>query len=133
MKRFVLSAVAGSVVAFTVAAGGAAAYAASLKGTWSGTGTIYPISGQAERARCRVTYSKASTSGYKVSAKCASTSGKATQVATVHPSGKNTYHGSFYNQKHNASGSLTITLKGNRQTVSMSSSMGSATMTLRRR
>ena len=107
--------------------------AASLGGSWTGTGIIRTITGDAEKARCRVSYSKVSESSYQLNAKCASTSGKAIQTATVRPIGKNLYSGTFHNTEYNASGKVTITLSGNRQTVSMTSNQGSATLTLRRK
>ena len=130
MKRFIFAALLAVALPFTVVSG---ANAASLAGSWSGSGTIYPSSGKAEKARCRVSFSKVSESQYRVNAKCASTSGKASQVATVRPVGKNKYSGNFYNKQHNTEGNVTITLKGNRQTISMTSSVGSATLSLRRK
>ena len=130
MKRFIQTIF--MIVALTPFFGVSSVSAASLGGSWSGSGVIQPIDGQAERARCRIVYSKVSESTYKVKAKCASTSGKASQVATVRPVGKNTYAGSFFNAEHNTNGDVSITLKGNVQTVSMTSSVGSAKITLKR-
>lgn len=129
MKRILFAALLAAALPL---AGVTGANAASLSGSWSGTGMVYPANGKAEKTRCRVSFSKISESQYRVNAKCASTSGKASQVATVSPAGKNKYSGSFYNKQHNTSGSLTITLRGNRQTVSMSSTVGSAKLTLRK-
>ncbi len=109
------------------------AMAGSLAGSWSGSGTIQAVTGESERARCRVNYSKKGASTYSVTARCASTSGKVVQSATVHPAGKNKYRGSFYNKKYNARGSFSVSLKGKRQTIYMSSNQGSARLTLSKR
>ncbi len=130
MKRFCQAVII--AVGVTSMVGVGAVSAASLAGKWSGTGIIHPIDGQAERARCQIVYIKVGESSYSVKAKCASTSGKASQVATVRPVGKNTYSGSFFNAKHNATGEVSIKLNGNTQTVSMTSSVGRANMKLKR-
>ena len=39
------------------------AAAASLGGSWSGSGFVKPASGQRERVRCRVTYTRLSKKG----------------------------------------------------------------------
>ena len=109
------------------------ASAGSLSGSWSGSGTIQALTGESEKARCRVKYSKRGASSYAVTARCASTSGKVVQSATVRPTGKNKYSGSFYNKKYNARGSFSVSLRGNRQTIVMSSNQGSARLTLSKR
>jgi hypothetical protein len=61
----------------------------------------------------------------------ATPSGSVEQSASLRRVGPNSFAGSFFNQQFNVSGSIHITVHGNTQTVSLRSSSGSATLTLR--
>jgi hypothetical protein len=102
----------------------------NISGSWSGGGVVRYSDGQSERARCRAHFSQ---SGARVSleAHCATASGSVDQSASLRRVGPNSFAGSFYNQQFNVSGSIHITIHGNTQTVSLRSSSGSATLTLR--
>jgi hypothetical protein len=108
------------------------AMAQSLEGSWSGGGSVAFASGQQERARCRAQYRRASAGSYVVTATCATSSGSATQTATVRQVGGNTYQGQFHNSEYNVSGTIRVTVGGNRQSVRLSSQSGSAHLELRR-
>ncbi len=104
----------------------------SLAGSWSGGGWVSFAGGPRERARCRVRYVPASRRRFRLSATCATESGRVSQTATVRKSGANSYAGSFYNSEYDVSGSIYITVRGNRQKATLRSSGGSAVLTLHR-
>jgi hypothetical protein len=121
------------VVPLLIAGLAAGAQAAdSLEGSWSGGGSVAFASGQHERARCRAHYRRASATAYTVTATCATPSGRATQTATVRKVGGNTYQGRFHNVEYDVSGTIYVTVGGNRQSVRLTSESGSASLELRR-
>jgi hypothetical protein len=122
---------AGPVLVAGLAVGGQA-IAQSLEGSWSGGGSVTFASGQHERARCRAQYRRASATSYTVTATCATPSGRATQTATVSKVGGNAYRGRFHNSEYNISGTIYVTVGGNRQSVRLTSQSGSASLELRR-
>lgn len=104
----------------------------SLAGSWSGGGWVSFAGRPRERARCRVRYVPASRERFRLSATCATESGRVSQTATVRKSGAHSYAGSFYNSEYDVSGSIYITVRGNRQRATLRSSSGSAVLTLYR-
>ena len=107
--------------------------AASIEGSWSGTGRVVLPSGDAERARCRVTFRKQSRSSYAMTATCATPSAKASQTGSVQRVAGTTYAGRFYNAEYNVSGSVRLTMRGSRITAALNGTNGaSAVMTLAR-
>lgn len=108
------------------------ALAQSLEGAWRGGGSVAFASGQQERARCRAQYRRAPGSAYSVTATCATPSGRATQTAIVHRVGGNTYQGRFHNSEYNVSGTISVVVGRNRQSVQLLSDSGSASFELRR-
>jgi hypothetical protein len=111
---------------------GGPAMAQSLEGSWSGGGSVAFASGQQERAKCNAHYRRASGNAYVVTATCATPSGRATQTATLRQVGGNTYRGQFHNSEFNVSGTISVTVGGNRQSVRLMSGSGSASLELRR-
>jgi hypothetical protein len=103
---------------------------ANLSGSWSGGGIVRYADGHSERARCRVHFSQAG-SRVSLEAHCATPSGAVDQSASLRRVGPNSFAGSFFNPQFNVSGSIHITVHGNTQTVSLRSSSGSASLTLR--
>jgi hypothetical protein len=130
MRRAVL--VAPLLVAGLAASDRGMAQSASLEGSWRGGGSVAFASGQRERAECRARYHRASGTSYTVRATCATPSGRATQTATVRQVGGNTYQGHFHNSEYNVSGTIFVTVGGNRQSVRLTSESGSASFELRR-
>jgi hypothetical protein len=110
----------------------AAAQSASLEGSWRGGGSVAFASGQQERAQCRAQYRRASGNAYTVTATCATPSGRATQTATLRQVGGNTYQGQFRNTEYDVSGTISVTVSGNRQSVRLTGDAGSAAFELRR-
>jgi hypothetical protein len=111
---------------------GAAAQSASLEGSWRGGGSVAFTSGPSERAQCRAQYRRASVNAYTVTATCATPSGRATQTATLRRVGDNTYQGRFRNAEYDVSGTIVVTVSGNRQSVRLTGDAGSAAFELRR-
>jgi hypothetical protein len=110
----------------------AAAQSSSLEGSWRGGGSVAFASGQQERAQCRAQYRRASGNAYTVTATCATPSGRATQTATLRQVGGNTYQGQFRNTEYDVSGTISVTVSGNRQSVRLTGDAGSAAFELRR-
>ncbi|MGQ0672962.1 MAG: hypothetical protein ACT4N2_08815 [Hyphomicrobium sp.] len=122
-----------SLAAFAVAAGSVAATAADdLSGSWRGGGSVSFFSGKSEKARCRATYSKAGGTSYAMSATCATSSGSVSQSTTVRKVGGNSYRGKFYNAEYDTSGTISISVSGRSQSVHISATKGSASMSLSR-
>jgi hypothetical protein len=104
----------------------------NLAGAWSGGGSIMFGSGARERASCRANYTRRSNGGYVVRAVCATASGKAAQTAALHKVGDNRYAGNFYNSEYGISGTISVIVRGNTQSVRLSSSSGRATLSFTR-
>lgn len=109
------------------------AQAASLSGTWSGSGYVNPKDGPRESVRCRITYSQESATVYGVKAVCATTSTKIIQTGEVLMVNPSRYVGDFYNSQYDVSRRVRVSLRGVRQTVTFSSKKGHGSMTLRKR
>jgi hypothetical protein len=105
---------------------------ASLEGSWQGGGSVSFASGEKERAQCRVQYRRASSTSYTLTATCATPTGRAVQTATVRQVGGNSYQGQFHNSEYNVTGTIFVTVGGNRQSVRLTSEAGSASLELRR-
>ena len=114
------------------ASGASLAQPASLEGSWSGGGVVSFASGAREKARCRAQYSRRSSTTYALTATCATPSGRATQSASVRQVGGNSYQRSFYNSEYNVSGTIHVVVRGNSQSVHLSSVGGSASLRLSR-
>ncbi len=127
-----------SSIAFLLALGFGAltgvgdATAAGLEGNWSGGGIAHLSNGKKEALRCRINYNQNSSRAYGYYAVCSHSGGTFKQSGTVVGSG-NRFSGRAYNALYNTTGRFIISLRGNSQTVSMSSKKGSARISLRRR
>ncbi len=129
---FHANALAVGVVASVLALPAAQAQEAKLEGAWSGGGQIVFPSGEKERARCRASFRRQGGRDYGMSATCATASTKVQQTARItHVSG-NRFRGEFFNQEHGISGSVRITVTGNRLDASLSGGGGSAEFSLSR-
>ncbi len=112
-----------------------AASAASIIGSWSGRGTVRLASGQVEPISCRVRYEKGDSAGktFVLNAKCAATAGTFVLYGRVSKRSASTYRGSLYGEQSTVSGKISISLRGNSQSVRVNSSRGAGSITLRRR
>ena len=114
-------------------AGAANAQSSGLAGYWRGSGHISPSEGARERVRCRVWITRESQRSYRVVARCASQGANIDQSGRVVQTGSNRFAGEFYNSDYNIRGRIHISLRGNRQYVSMRSESGSGSLELFRR
>lgn len=108
-------------------------HAATIEGTWSGSGYVNPKDGPREKVRCRITYSKQSQKVFGVHATCATTSTKILQTGEVLMVNPNRYVGDFYNSQYDVSGRVRVRVSGGRQTVSFSSARGHGSITLHKK
>ena len=105
------------------------AKAEELGGSWTGGGVVTFADGHSERAKCRVHYSHSGDS-LSLSGICATASGSVEQTAQMRKTGPDSYAGSFHNEQFGIQGRIHVTVHGNRQTVSLRSDSGSASLTL---
>jgi hypothetical protein len=109
-----------------------AGHAQNLEGSWSGGGDVALNSGAREYARCRARYSRRSNEGYIVNAVCATPSIRAVQTASLHKIGDNRFRGTFYNREYGISGTIFVIVRGNTQSVRLTSEAGWASLKLSR-
>jgi hypothetical protein len=112
------------------ATGPAMAQTASLAGNWSGGGRVIYPSGDSERVRCRATFRPAGTRTFRMSAVCATPATRIAQTAQVRRVSASSYSGQFFNREHDISGTINISVRGNRLSASLSGGGGRAIMTL---
>jgi hypothetical protein len=110
----------------------APAWADGLAGSWSGNGSLVLPSGNTEKARCKVSFSKAGGKSYGMNAVCASSSAKVSQTASLEQVGPNRFSGDFTNAEYGVSGSINVTLNGNSLSAALSGGGGSAFFNLSR-
>ena len=116
-------------IAFGLLADGNTAQAASIAGNWAGKGFVQSGSGSKESIQCRARYSRSSGNAYGLSATCTTATGKTRSVSgSVVRSKGNRYAGRL-----SFAGRIVVTVRGNRQTLTVSSAMGSGRLTLVRR
>lgn len=126
------SVLAAGFVAGALALPAAEAEQAGLEGSWSGGGHIVLPSGERERARCRASFRRHGSNTYGMSATCATASTRVQQSAQIQHVSGNRYRGEFFNQEYGISGSVRITVSGNRLNASLSGGGGSAEFSLSR-
>lgn len=125
---------------------------AALAGSWSGGGTVRLANGKKEELKCRAYYTKKGGSGLGVAIRCASPSNKFNLRSSLRQGGTSVT-GTWEERTLNAegsvsgtvsetslrvtfqgtvSGSLSISLNGNRNTVYMSTGEGGVSLSFRR-
>ena len=104
-----------------------------LSGAWSGGGTVKLTSGHVEKVRCRVKYSKSTGKTYLISATCSSTGGTFAQTGRVVQISGSRFRGRLYSDQYDVSGNVSISVRGKRQTVSVSSEKGRGSLALSKR
>jgi hypothetical protein len=105
---------------------------ATLEGSWSGGGTVILPSGGHEKARCRATFRRRSGNSFGMNAVCATASVRVAQTANLVRISANRFSGGFYNSEYNVSGSIAITVHGNRLSASLSAGGGTGHFNLSR-
>ena len=103
---------------------------AGLDGSWSGSGRVTLPSGATESARCRATFRRQSDNTFGMSAQCATASVRVAQTAALARVGADQFTGDFYNAEYAMSGTITITVHGNKLNASLSGGGGSASFAL---
>lgn len=120
------------LVAFLLGAGLSAAHAApGLEGYWKGTGTV-SYKGSVDQVRCRVRYKRNGGSSYTYTSTCATENGRYELTGHVRSSGSNRYRGQVKSTGHKETGNVLLLQRGNRLSVTVTSGIGSAKLTLLR-
>lgn len=124
--------VAGTAGVVALAATEASSQSTGLEGSWSGGGKIVFPSGESESARCRANFRRQGGDSFGMSAVCATSSHKVQQSAELTRVGGNRYRGEFFNEEFGISGSIRITVSGNKLDAALSGGGGSAQLSLSR-
>ena len=118
-----------SLIALNAALTSVPAAAASLEGSWRGSG-IVSHRGSADAVRCRGRFSRATEQSFGVSAQCATDTGRYDVSGRVVGQGGNRYSG--WVTTNNQGGLAVIVQHGNRLSVTVKSRRGSAKLSLSR-
>lgn len=120
-----------TIAALAMGAAVPAAAADPIEGSWSGAGTVRLKDGTVEPVRCRVKYEDGGgNQTFVLYANCATTANTFQQDGRVVFVGGSRYTGRLYSNQYDVSGDVTVSVAGKRQTVSVSSPKGSASITL---
>ncbi|MCP4934884.1 MAG: hypothetical protein GY927_11935 [bacterium] len=131
MRRFLGAGVL--ILSISFGAAGSYAKSVSLIGVWHGGGIVLPKGGAKEKTRCRAEIQKSPGRGlYLANYKCSSPLGLISQTVAVKKISATKYSGTFHNVLHKVKGVFSITLDGNKQTVTMKSSQGEGWLDLNR-
>lgn len=107
-------------------------WAASIEGSWHGSGQVRLKGGHVENVRCRISYEAGSGRTFVISATCAHSNGIFKQSGRVVQVSDTSYTGHVYSDQYGIAGDLSIKVSGSRQTLTAKSERGSATLTLNR-
>ena len=103
-----------------------------IEGSWRGSGIMKPSSGDKEKVRCKMSYSKEAEKVFSFNATCAATSGNFSQYGEVNKVKGNRYIVTIYSSKNSATGRFRVVVNGSGQTINISSNKGSGRMNLRK-
>jgi hypothetical protein len=104
--------------------------ASSIEGSWIGSGTV-SRGRNVDRVQCRVRYTKSSQKSYSTSSVCTTEHGRYEISGHVTDIGGNRYQGTV--TSGNETGKVIMVLRGDQQSVTVSSPNGSAQIMLSRR
>jgi len=127
----ILSALIWSAVAVSAVLTPAQAAPATLEGAWRGSGIVSYKRG-ADPLTCRVRYARSAGKSFTVSATCATDTGRYELSGSVASAGGNRYTGTVHGTQQSQSGTVSLSLHGNSQSVTVTSRRGSARLTLSR-
>lgn len=131
MRSFLMASVL--ILSISFGAAGSFAKSVSIIGSWRGGGIVQPKDGAKEKTRCRAEIQKSPGRGlYNAIYKCSSPIGLISQNVAVIKISATKYSGTFHNDVHNVKGNFSITLKGDKQIVTMESSQGKGWLDLNR-
>jgi hypothetical protein len=97
----------------------------ALNGSWSGSGTVHPQGGSAERIRCNATYRPSGASDLSVTLRCASDSYNFNLSGNISSDGSS-LRGQWTETSRGVGGSVSGTVRGDRMQVHIDSSGFSA-------
>lgn len=120
------------VWAFCLLQGAQPAKAASIVGTWKGSGTARLKAGGVEAVSCRVRYEASTGRTFVLYVKCAHANGAFKVSGRVVALSGSTYSGRLYSDQYDVSGDVTISVRGKSQTLTAKSPKGTATVRLRK-
>ncbi len=115
---------------FGLSLGEHAAQAASIEGSWSGSGTVRLTEGGVERVRCRIRYEKGSGRTFTLHVTCAHSNGTFRVSGRIVQLSGNKYSGRLYSEQYSVAGDIGISVSGSRQTLTAKSTKGTATVKL---
>jgi hypothetical protein len=102
----------------------------SIEGSWIGSGTV-SRGANVDRVQCRVRYTKSSEKTYATSSVCTTENGRYEISGHVTNIGGNRYQGTV--TSGNETGRVIMVLRGDQQSVTVTTPSGSAKLTLSRR
>ena len=111
--------------------GTAHAAPATIEGSWSGSG-IAKLRNRVDRMVCRVSFARIEGKSFRVSALCSTGGRRFEESGRVTSVGGNRYTGWVFNEQFNERGSVQLSQRGSRLSVTVTSSRGTANLTLSR-
>ena len=111
--------------------GSADAAPATIEGSWSGSG-IAKLRNRTDRIVCRVSFARIEGKSFRVSALCSTGGRRFGESGRVTSVGGNRYTGWVFNEQFNERGSVQLSQRGSRLSVTVTSSRGIANLTLSR-
>ena len=111
--------------------GTAHAAPATIEGSWSGSG-IAKLRNRTDRIVCRVSFARIEGKSFRVSALCSTGGRRFEESGRVTSVGGNRYAGWVFNEQFNERGSVQLSQRGSRLSVTVTSSRGIANLTLSR-
>ncbi len=111
--------------------GSADAAPATIEGSWSGSG-IAKLRNRVDRVVCRVNFARIEGKSFRLSALCATGGRRYQESGRVTSVGGNRYTGWVFNEQFNERGSVQLSQRGSRLSVTVQSSRGTANLTLSR-
>jgi hypothetical protein len=104
---------------------------ATIEGSWSGSG-IAKFRNRTDRVVCRVSFARVEQKSFRVSAFCTTGGRRYEESGRVTSVGGNRYTGWVFNEQLNERGSVALSQRGSRLSVTVTSSRGIANLTLSR-
>jgi hypothetical protein len=104
---------------------------ATIEGPWSGSG-IAKLRNRVDRVVCRVNFARIEGKSFRVSALCSTGGRRYEESGRVTSVGGNRYTGWVFNEQFNERGSVQLSQRGSRLSVTVRSGRGTANLTLSR-
>jgi hypothetical protein len=104
---------------------------AGLEGSWSGSG-VAKLRNRVDRMVCRVSFARIEQKSYRVSSFCSMGDRRYEQSGRVTSVGGDRYTGWVFNEQFNERGNVQLSQRGSRLSVTVTSSRGTANLTLSR-